>query len=204
MITPRTTRQVATGPFAVVLQALPCAASIGLLAVALAACSQGDLRGPELSSELEPALDTTTVWTDTTIIYVDHPGLDSLYFLMGRRATPLTKREALRASIEMHRQEIHDLETDPQVRANIANPDSFAAELRVALAEMEAELARPEWTPAWADSIQCMFRGHLESLRESGLATAQINGYDVTLEELIEVDSVLSNHRVVATPLRCP
>lgn len=56
MITPRTTRQVA--------------ASIGLLAVALAACSQGDLRGPESSSELEPALDTTTVWTDTTIIYV--------------------------------------------------------------------------------------------------------------------------------------
>lgn len=176
--------------------------------VALAACSQDDLRNHEPSPELESALDTMTVWTDTTVIYVDHPGLDSLYFLMGRRATPLTAREALRSSIEMYRQEIHDLENDPQVRANIANPDSFAAELKAGLADMEAQLAQPEWTPARADSIHCMFRGHLESMRESGLSTSQINGYDVTIEELITADSALSAHRLAqrpgATPLRCP
>ena len=120
-----------------------CAASIGLLAVVLAACSQGDLRGPEPSPELESALDTMTVWTDTTVIYIDHPDLDSLYFLMGRRATPLTAREALRSSVEMYRQEIHDLENDPQVRANIANPDSFDPPQRPCGARDPAGLGSP-------------------------------------------------------------
>lgn len=181
-----------------------CAASIGLLVVAVAACSQGDLRGPDPSPELESVLDTGPVWTDTFTFYVGEPLYDSMHLVVDRRPTTLTDREMLRELVQAYRQEIHDLENDPQVRANIDNPDSLAVALRAELAQMEAQLARPEWTPARADSIQCMFRGHLESLRESGLSTTRINGYDVTIEELVEADSVMSMERRNAQPLRCP
>lgn len=141
-----------------------------LLAIVLCACAPVD-SGPS-PTEPEP---TATVKNTVRLVF----------------DKPLYGKEALRAIIDSRREEIHDLENDPDLRDRTHNPDSVIAFLRTEIGTLEDQLAIPEMTPSRADSLRALFRSKANELASSGRSAMKINGHWTTIHQLKMADSIL-------------
>lgn len=99
--------------------------------------------------------------------------------------------DALRAIIETYREDIRLLESDSATRSKYVDPDSVAAIRRAELADMEAVLEVPIFTLALADSLLTLVQMGIAQIRDSGQASAYINGEPHTLADLLKADSAL-------------
>lgn len=135
-------------------------------------------------------------WTDTVVYVVGEPQDDTVLLLFGK---PRYGKDAIRAIIVSTREDMRFLESDSATRSKHVNPDSVAASLRAEVARMEAELAAPPFTIAVADSLLALVQAGIVQIRDSGQASAYINGEPHTLDVLLKADSAL---REVITELQ--
>ncbi len=102
-------------------------------------------------------------------------------------------REATRALIASHRDEIRLLENDSTLRDRVDNPDSLVVYLRAEVASLEARLAIPAMTVERADSLRRMVRAELTKMGDLGLSSGLINGQRTSLRQLLAADSELTD-----------
>lgn len=105
---------------------------------------------------------------------------------------PLYGKDALRAMLASHREDIHELQTDPALRSRTDNPDSVVYALQVEARDLEEQIAIPEMTRERADSLRAFFRSNADELVRRGQSAGEVNGHWTTVYQLKKADSILS------------